>query len=172
MRTLFKILRYDEQPDALRLLGSLNYITDPLATRNDLIYGSFVSCRYPYEEMMLAKRCHASAHARTLDGKNYYAYILSLPSELSDDVSGFSACMREVNEYIATYRGHRFQVIHAIHTNTNDLHAHFIANSIDFITGERFDLSPTDEFPDMRAGIERILIKHGFPPLYELHGDM
>lgn len=147
--------------DRVKLAELCNYIRDPLATCPALTYGTYVSCQYPYNEMMLVKECYASAYMRTWQGRQFYEYIVSLPEEESMRIEEFAACMVAVNRFIATYGGGHYQTIHAVHVNTDNLHAHLVVNNIDIFTGARFDL-------DMRAfyglceGVDAILQKHGF----------
>lgn len=150
--------------DSVKLAEFLNYIRDPLATCPALTYGTYVSCRYPYEEMVLTKECYASAYQRTWQGRQFYEYVVALPEEESMKVEQFMACMAEINRFIATYGGGHYQTIHAIHINTDNLHAHVVANNIDISTGERFDLDKRAWYA-LRAGVDRILQKYGFAGL-------
>ena len=150
--------------DSVKLAEFLNYIRDPLVTDPTLIYGTYVSCMYPYEEMMVVKECYASAYMRTWQGRQFYEYIVSLPEEESTRLEEFAACMVEINRFIATYGGGHFQIIHAIHINTDNLHAHIVANNIDIFTGERFDLDKR-AFYELRAGVNVILQTYGFEGL-------
>lgn len=155
-----------QEADCVKLAELCNYIRDPLATCPNLIYGSYVSCRYPYEEMMLVKECHSSASSRTWQGRQFYEYIVSLPEEESMKVEQFAACMVEINRFIASYGGGHYQTIHAIHVNTDNLHAHIVANNIDIFTGARFDFNMC-AFYGLREGVDDILRESGFTGLRE-----
>ena len=66
--------------------------------------------------------------------------------------------------YIAAFGGGTYQVIHAVHVNTDNLHAHIVMNNIDIFTGARFDLNMR-AFYELRAGVDGILQAHGFTGL-------
>lgn len=151
--------------DCIKLCELLNYIRNPMATNPDLVYGSYVSCRYPFEEMMIVKQCYSSPVMRTLQGRQFFHYIVSLPEEESDNVERFSKCMIEINRFIANFQGAHFQTIHAVHLNTNNLHAHLVFNNIDTFTGARLDLDLRGIY-GLRNGVDEILQKHGFSSIY------
>ena len=153
-----------QETDCVKLAELCNYIRDPLATCPALTYGTYISCRIPYEEMMLVKECHASALQRTWEGRQFFDYIISLPEEESMELERFTACMIAINQFIATFEGGNYQTIHAIHLNTDNLHAHIVANNIDIFTGARFDLDMR-AFYKLREGVGAILQKHGFTGL-------
>ena len=150
--------------DCVKLAELLNYIRDPMATSPNLTYGSYVSCRNPFDDMMMVKECYSSANMRTWQGRQFYEYIVSLPEEESMQVEQFAECMVAVNQFIATYGGGHYQTIHAIHINTDNLHAHIVANNIDIFTGARFDRDMR-AFYELRAGVDAILQKYGFTGL-------
>ena len=160
---IFHVQKRQDQ-DCVKLIELLNYVRDPLATMPNLTYGTFVSCQYPYEEMMLVKTCYESPSSRTWQGRQFYEYVISLPGEESMRIEEFAACMVAVNRFIATYGGGHYQTIHAVHVNTDNLHAHFVVNNIDIFTGSRFDLDMR-AFYELREGVDAILQKHGFTGL-------
>lgn len=152
--------------DSVKLADYLNYIRDPLATSPELTYSTYVSCRFPYEEMMFVKECYASALQRTWQGRQFFDYIVSLPEEESKRLEQFAACMVAINQCIANFNSGHYQTIHAIHVNTDNLHAHIVANNIDIFTGARFDLDMR-AFYEMREGVNAILQEYGFTGLRE-----
>ena len=152
--------------DCVKLCELLNYIRNPMATNPNLVYGSYVSCRYPFDEMMIVKQCFVSPMMRTLQGRQFFHYIVSLPEEESDNVEGFTTCMIAINQFIANYQGAHFQTLHAIHLNTDNLHAHIILNNIDIFTGARLDLDLRGIY-GLRNGVNDILQRHGFSGIYK-----
>ena len=147
--------------DSAKLIERMNYIRNPLATDECMIYGSFVSLRYPYEEMMMVKRCYLSPYNNTLLGNHFFEYVVSLPEEESDRVQDFVLCVQEINRFLATYSGSHFQTISAVHTNTDNLHAHIICNNIDWMTGMRFNPPPYQRIA-IKEGVSALLIRYGF----------
>ena len=150
-----------QETDSVALCELLNYIRNPLATAPYLIYGTNILCRYPYDEMMFVKACHASPMMRTWQGRQFYDFVVSLPEEESRYLGRFRDCMVAINRFIATFNGGHYQVIHAVHLNTDNLHAHIVMNNIDMLTGARFDLDKR-AFYELREGVDRILQENGF----------
>lgn len=150
-----------QNADCVELCEFLNYIRNPLATAPDLIYGTNISCCYPYDEMMLVKTCYASPVMRTWQGRQFYDFVVSLTEVESVYLERFRGCMVSVNQFIATFCGGNYQVIHAIHIDTENLHAHIVMNNIDIYTGARFDLNKC-AFYALRAGVDSILQEFGF----------
>lgn len=160
---IFKIIHFSSD-DNLKLLERLNYIREPYATQSDLIFGVYVSRRYPYEEMMLVKQCYLSECNNTFQGKHFFEFVISLHEEESAHIDNFKNCIQSIANLLANYKNGHFQVISAIHLNTDNLHAHIIANNTDFMTGKRFYLFKSDFFA-LREQIDFILREHHFSGL-------
>ena len=160
---IFKIIHFASD-DNLKLLERLNYIREPYATQSDLIFGEYVSTRYPYEEMMLVKQCYLSDKNNTFQGKHFFEYVISLREEESTYLADFKDCVAKIDKMLANYNAGHFQVISAIHLNTDNLHAHIIANNTDWQTGTRFNLFKSDFFA-IREQIDTILKEKFFSSL-------
>lgn len=157
---IFRIEKRKEN-DCVKLCELLNYVRNPLATSPDLTYGSYISCRYPYEEMMIIKSCYTSPFTRTWQGRQFFDFIVSLTEEESVYLERFSSCMITINQFIATLQGGHYQTIHSIHLNTDNLHAHVVMNNIDVYNGKRFNLNK-HAFSDLCTGVDVILQNNGF----------
>lgn len=147
--------------DSAKLIERLNYIRNPLATDESMIDGVYVSLRHPFEEMMLIKNSYLSPCNNTLLGNHFFEYVVSLPVEESERVKDFVLCVQDINRFLATYSGWYFQTISAVHTNTDNLHAHIICNNIDFMTGARFN-PPQHITNAIKGGVSELLVRHGF----------
>lgn len=157
---IFKIVPH-ACADSNKLYERLNYIRNPAATDVCMTFGSHVSCRYPWEEMILVKQSWLSPSNNTLQGKHFFEYVVSLPEEESDRVRDFVLCVQEINRFLATYNGGQYQTISCVHTNTDNLHAHIILNNINWMTGARFNL-PKACFHEVRANVSGLLERYGF----------
>ena len=157
--SIFKVISHQDA-DTVKLIERLNYIRNPMATNENLTCVSFVSCRYPFEEMILIKQCYATPTNDTLQGKNFFEFVVSVPEEESGDLQNFSAAVKDINSFLANAYG-QYQTISCIHLNTDNLHAHFIRNNIDWTNGTRFTLD-MNHFYAIREGISNILSKYGF----------
>lgn len=130
---IFEVLT-EKDKDLFQLYRKLNYITDCCATNRDLIYGSAVCDVAPYEEMINVKRVFNQT------GRNAYMhYVLSLKEDEETSLFHFKTLAIEVCELLSTFCGN-YQVLVAVHTDTDNLHAHYLSNNIDYLTGERLDL--------------------------------
>lgn len=160
---IFKILTFSNA-DNLKLLERLNYIREPEATSLDLIFGRYVSIFSPYEEMTLVKQCYMSEKNDAFRGKNFIEYIISLREKESCYLGYFMNCIKRITYWLADYKGGHYQVISAIHLNTENLHAHIIANNTDFMTGARFTLFKADFF-SIREYVNAVLQDNYFSGL-------
>ena len=140
------------------LQEKLTYVTRVTATRYDLIYGAYVSQFNPFRQMHLVKQVYAQEH-----GKAFFHYIFN-PSP-SDNIDSKTAYQMGVQmaDAISTFGGH-FQVIMAVHTDTDYPHLHFIANNIDFSSGVRFDLNKKNLY-DLKLSLNRIATSFGVSPI-------
>ena len=158
--SIFKIIPHVDA-DSNKLYERLNYIRNPIATNVCMTYGSFVSCRKPWDEMMFVKHSYLSPYNNTLQGKHFFEIVISLTQEESGRVQDFVLCVQDINRFLATYNDGHFQTISAVHTNTDNLHAHIICNNIDFMTGARFSPPPHVTY-EMKVGVSAWLFRHGF----------
>lgn len=158
--SIFKIISHSKE-DELMLLERINYIFDPLATERRLISGKNISIMYPYEEIILVKKCYLSTKNNTIQGRQFFEFIISLQEEESFYLEDFYYCIDNIISWFADSMNGHYQVISAIHTNTENLHAHIIMNNTDFCTGKRLDIS-MKLFYLIREIISSILKKYGF----------
>lgn len=168
--SIFKLQPHSIE-DSLKLLERLNYIRDPLSTYPDLWCSSYVSIRYPFEEMMTVKRCHISKKYNTLGGRQFFEFIVSLTEEESSQLGRFNSCVRDIVEFLSHWQYGHYQVLSCIHLNTDNLHAHIIQNNIDFMTGKRFTPS-RPEFYAILDEVDAILKKHRFSGLIQRFNAM
>lgn len=157
--SIFKVITHSAE-DSVKLIERLNYIRNPLAIDIDLSYATFVSLIYPYEEMMMVKQCYATPSNNTLQGKHFFEYVVSVPEDESYNLKSFVLCMREINNFLASAYG-KYQTISCIHVNTDNLHAHIIANNIDWTNGTRLNLN-LKYFHFIREEVGSILQSYGF----------
>ena len=150
------------------LKDKLNYILNPESTAPELIFTNFLSATDPYDEMMLVKRCYQSQNNETLLYRQFMEFILSLNDFESERIEDFCSCVREVMDLISTLNGGAYQIIGAIHTNTDNLHAHMVLNNINMQNGKRFAL-PRDELRNLKLKINDILSEHDFEKI-EMYG--
>ena len=117
------------------LFEKILYVKKAYATSYDLMYGANVSITNTFDEMMMVKE-----NAGQEKGKGYFHYVLS-PEEADDcSAAQMYAIGCKVAEMIGCFEGH-YQVLMTVHRDTSHIHAHFIANNIDYMTGLRMNLN-------------------------------
>ena len=156
--SIFNVIRRADD-DFVTLQYILTYVVRAAATMPEYIYGVGVSEWDSYRQMMLVKRDFGQE-----DGKAYYHYVLN--PDFSDYEGLTERRLFEISldiaNLIANFYG-RFQVVDAVHFDT-EWHLHFIANNIDLLTGERFDLSPS-RLEELKLEVNKILDKAGISPV-------
>ncbi len=146
--SVFKVVTYNEDNMA-HLQNRLTYIRRPTATRMSYVFGVGVSEFDPFFYMAMVKENYHQT-----EGKTHFHYILNFGEE-DVPMPNIWHIGREVTAFLANFCGH-FQVVSAVHFDCDYLHMHFIANNIDYETGERFDLTRA-RLSEMKSGISDIL---------------
>ena len=166
--SIFKVInRADDNVGTLH--DRLNYITRASASRAEYMYGNHVSEWQGYYQMMQVKLSYGQE-----EGKAYYHYMLNPDApdyEVLNDRKLFDVGV-QIDDLISNFYGN-YQVVMAVHFDT-DPHLHFIANNIDFMTGERLHLSPM-RLGELKLAVNGILNEAGLSPVkmypYENNGQ-
>ena len=139
-------------PNSLK--NAIRYITNPAKTRTELIYTNCGTCD-PEEayQIMMSTKTRFSKNT----GRACIQDIISLgPHE------GSSEALLELAKSYALQRfGNEFEWVIAIHCNTDNLHAHIIANSVSWVTGQKFQ-SSKDDLRRMRNVTDKLCLEYGF----------
>lgn len=108
-------------------------------------------------DMLNVKNCYGK-----LNGTEYIQIIVSLCEDeyqSPDDLSRFiQATTAIANMMFVRYS---CQIAWAIHGNTDNLHAHFILNTVNYINGSKFQIRK-QELYNLKAIVSSILVKYGF----------
>lgn len=110
-----------------------------------MCHTSGVSKDTAYDDMVFIKYLFCQT-----DGRQYLHWILSHDKGVHVDVVNFVA------EEVLLLVGEKYQVIAATHTNTQNLHTHFLINPVDITTGKKFSES-TKDMLKFRSKINAIL---------------
>lgn len=154
---IFEVMT-EKNKDTMQLFRKLNYITDWRSTCQALIYGSAVSTFNPYDEMITVKEVFDKTERSA-----YKHYVLSIEKNEMMPLFEFKDLGIEVCELISGFYGN-YQVLMAVHTDTDNLHVHYVANTIDYITGERIDLN-RKRLDELKQHISKILYKFDLSPV-------
>ena len=112
------------------LLQTLHYAADEQKT-DHAVYVSAINCpkQTAYESMMATKR----RYGKTGGNVAYHGYMSFREGEVNAEQAlaiGMETARR--------MWGDKYEVLVAVHRNTDNLHCHFVINSVSFKTGEKF----------------------------------
>lgn len=147
-----------EKGQRYTLSGMINYISDEATHNGDVLAegGVYVSNDNPLIDMELVKMLH-----RKKGGLQYKQIILSLEDTESEEENYgvFIDIAEQSAKAIADIIG--CQVVYAVHGNTDNLHVHFIVNSVRFSDGYKLQIN-RDTTSLMKNTISGILEQYGF----------
>lgn len=132
-----------------KIAERVEYVWDKNKTKESLCHVYGVSKEHVYQDMIFIKQIF-----RQLDGRQYLHWVLSHDTGVSVDIADVVAL--EVLKMI----GEHFQVIVGTHTNTLNVHSHFLINSVDYETGKKFSESKQDMLT-FRKKVNSILVCYG-----------
>lgn len=114
-----------------QLVDVLDYITNK--TSNEWIFPEMISKRTPLQDMMVIKRLY-----RKEEGRQFVHFVLSFDREVEAQVA--KVVVKKVLKY---YQG-KYQILAATHFDTDNIHCHFVINSVSIRGGKKFDQSKSD----------------------------
>lgn len=149
---IFKI----EPHEQYTLKGMLDYISDANAHDNQILYTDalYTSNSYPLCGMMLTKILYYKTN-----GVQYKQITLSLNEEESERQTDFIYLCQEAAWLLCNYT--HCQLAYAIHGNTDNLHIHFILNSVSYLDGHKLHLDWQDT-ASLKSKINELLQRYGF----------
>ena len=126
---------------------AIDYILNPNKTKHGFVGGVAVSAVCPAESMMLV-----SEHFNKNDGVQLRHYVISFEhSEVRNP-----KIANDIAVKISAYIGQLYQVVFAIHEDEENLHIHFIVNTVSYIDGRRYG-GTHQEFSEMMNYISNVL---------------
>lgn len=108
-------------------------------------------------DMLDVKNCYGK-----LNGTEYLQIIVSLGEEeyeSPDDLSRFIQAMTDIADMM--FVRYSCQIAWAIHGNTDNLHAHFIMNTVNYMNGSKFQIRK-EELYNLKVIVSSILSEYGF----------
>lgn len=100
-----------------------------------------------------------------LDGNEYIQMILSLEdNEINNDSD--IECFKTLATYILyiLFDRYKCQIAYALHYNTDNLHAHYILNSVRYTDGHKLQIGP-EELYCLKGLINEQMLMFGFKPI-------
>lgn len=139
-----------------RVKEILSYIERPEATCDRFMYGNGLNPKTAYEDMLVIQNLYRKKDV----GKRYIHYVVSFDSNVTSEEA------YEVAKEIAAYPkfADDYQYLLAVHTNTNNVHAHVVINAVNVHTLGKFSQSKAglNKFKDYA---NQILMKHHLEPV-------
>lgn len=84
-------------------------------------------------------------------------FVLSFSPEELDDPN----VVYEIACYVARFIGRDYQVVFAVHENTENLHIHFMQNSVSYTTGHKYGGSKKDYYQLVNFLTEFLKLTYG-----------
>lgn len=94
-------------------------------------------------------------------GRRYIHLVISFDKGVSEQLA------YKVAEECAAYYSNEYQFVFALHTNTENLHAHIILNAVNVRTGKKFSQSRS-EMLRFREYVNKCLQSHGLKPIGQM----
>lgn len=129
------------------LINPIKYIMNPEKQKLSGAIGSHPSNA---EEMIFQFEKVKKIYNKN-NGRMLKHFIISV----SDDIKMSPEEMLEYAEEIATFYGDKYQIVYAVHENTQRLHTHFIFNTVSFLNGKKYS-SEWDELYNLRNYVKNV----------------
>ena len=130
----------------------INYILQPNKILNRYIGWINIDMRNPAESMNLV-----SKHYNKTSGVQLRHFILAFRPDETDDTELVNVIAQQVMYWL----GQRYQVIYAVHEDTEHLHVHFIFNPVSVVDGQRYYGTKKEYYQKIRF-IKSVLHQYGF----------
>jgi len=144
--------------NANQLSNQLLYVTDEIKTVDGLYVGGrhIMDFNNATSEMMQVKEFYGK-----LDGRVAMHGIISLSEEESDPKNAGNL-MLLLNEFMAKLFPEH-QVVYAVHTNTENLHIHFVVNTVG-LDGKKIHMDRSFMKKTFEPTLNQLAEKYGFTP--------
>lgn len=158
-----------------QLKGTILYIFNPEKVQHNCRGGTGVLCDEAFDDMRIIKIIHDK-----VGGRQYIHFVLSFDQEVNYRIA------YDVSEDVLAYFEDRYQVVFALHENTDNVHTHFILNTVG-ADGRKFrqskremlvfrefvneilegydlkpigkiDMVPTDEYPELAQLLDTLIV--------------
>lgn len=148
------------------LKNAIEYILNPEKVLNagtPEAYVGTVNCTLSgvYREMMNTKK-----HYGKLDGRQGYHFVISFkPGEATHE-----QCFNISKEFIKKYFRDEYEIVYALHKDTDHIHTHIIFNSVNCTTGLKYHYKNGDWGRFIQPIVDSLCMSEGVPTL-EYHID-
>ena len=108
-----------------------------------------------YEEMQAVKEIW-----RKTGGRKYKHYVLSFEKEVNLPAE----TLLEIGYKVGQYFADEYQLLISVHQSTDNLHLHFVQNTINMLTGKKLSLTKGDML-DVKIHTNRVLAEYQLSPI-------
>ncbi len=128
---ILHINEVDTGNPARHLEQALDYIQNPEKTNGNVLVGS-LNClpETAFEQMLDTKETFGKMNKR----QGYHVIISFVPGEATEEIA-FDVVERFAKEYLKD----EYEAVYAVHNDKNHLHAHLIFNSVNLVTGVKYE---------------------------------
>jgi len=133
----------------------VTYITRPDKTPTGLVYGVNVDLQNIAESMIAVSKQYGKYTRLRL-----HHFIITFKPENKGNFTLFSKLMEEICSYI----GRVYQIVAALHEDTQHPHIHFVFNAVSYVNGYKFHGGKEDYY-ELIEMIASILSAHKIYPL-------
>ena len=146
----------------LTLDAMIKYIADDVEHRGLVLYYNAKGAD-PYRaarDMLNVKQYYGK-----LDGNEYIQMVLSVEeAEINSyyDIERFKAATIEIADIL--FNRYKCQIAYAIHWNSDNLHTHYVLNSVRYADGYKLQIGPKELYL-LKGIISGIILSHGFNKL-------
>lgn len=143
----------------MTLTGMIDYIASN-KEHNNLVLDYYAKGADPFRaarDMLNVKKYYNKT-----GGNEYIQMVLSLEeAEVDDeeDIQRFNMVVRNVADML--FDRYKCQIAYAVHGNTDNLHAHYVLNSVKYVDGYKLQIGPA-ELCQLKDKISEILDVYGF----------
>lgn len=121
---------------AAHLKHSLEYICNKAKTDNGILVGS-INCLpdFSFEQMIQTKKMFGKT-----GGRQGYHFVISLEPGEGNKKQMFEIIRRFAEEFLCG----EYEAVYAVHNDKNHLHGHLVFNSVNMVTGRKYDYKKGD----------------------------
>lgn len=136
------------------LKNSIEYILNPLKTENGLLCGS-VNCICD-KDMSYSQMLYTKEHFGKNDKRQGYHFAISL----KDGEGDTKTMMKITEEFIERYFKNEYEIVYAVHNNTDNIHSHIIFNSVNCVDGKKYRYNNGDWEKEIQPLVNEICLKY------------
>lgn len=138
----------------IHLYKSLEYILNPEKTSAGLYAGAFgcvPDAKLAFRKMMLTKELYGKT-----DKRQAYHFAISLkPGEGNEEIM-----LKITEEFIEKYFNGEYEIVYAVHNNSDKIHSHIIFNSVNFVNGKKYRYENGDWAKEIQPIINELCEKY------------